>query len=147
MKNNYRQEKINTQVLVIGSGAGGAVTAATLAKAGFSVIVAEEGQRINTENISTHSTEAMKLLYRNRGMTPIFGNTTIAFVEGSCVGGSTEVNSAFWHRTPEEAIKRWIESEEELDIKPARSIRGILRSEKGKKNSNELQHDKSVWIK
>ncbi len=118
MKNNYRQEKINTQVLVVGSGAGGAVTAATLAKAGFSVIVAEEGQRINTENISTHSTEAMKLLYRNRGMTPIFGNTTIAFVEGSCLGGSTEINSAFWHRTPEEAIKRWGTKYKVKDLSP-----------------------------
>ncbi len=116
MKNNYRQEKINTQILVIGSGAGGAVTAATLAKAGYSVVILEEGERIDTNTLETHSTEAMKLLYRNRGMTPIFGNTTIAYVEGCCVGGSTEINSAFWHRTPEDCINRWTEKYKVKDL-------------------------------
>ena len=49
----------------------------------------------------------MERLYRRRGMTPILGRVPIGFVEGKCLGGSTEINSGFWHRTPPEVILRW----------------------------------------
>jgi choline dehydrogenase-like flavoprotein len=40
-------------------------------------------------------------------MTPILGHVPIGYVEGMCVGGSTEINSGFWHRTPAEVLLRW----------------------------------------
>ncbi|MBN2564021.1 MAG: GMC family oxidoreductase [Phycisphaerae bacterium] len=98
---------IKTQVLVIGSGAGGAVTAATLAEAGREVLILEEGLDVDTSQMATDTPEAMRLLYRHGGLSPILGNPTSAFVEGRCVGGSTEINSAFWHRTPEKALADW----------------------------------------
>ena len=49
----------------------------------------------------------MRSLYRRRGMTPILGHVPIAYVEGCCVGGSTEINSGFWHRPPTETLLRW----------------------------------------
>src|SRR5690349_18215162 len=95
-------------VVVIGSGAGGAVTALELATAGFDVIVLEEGRRHDrTHGYGAGTTEGMKQLYRRRGMTPIFGSVPIGYVEGRCVGGSTEINSGFWHRTPAEVLLRW----------------------------------------
>lgn len=96
-----------TQVLVIGSGAGGAATAATLAGRGYDVVVLEEGPHLDTSTIITNSPEAIAQLYRNRGVTPILGRPSIAYVEGRCVGGSTEVNSAFWHRLPPDCYHRW----------------------------------------
>jgi choline dehydrogenase-like flavoprotein len=96
-----------TQDLVIGSGAGGATVAATLARAGRSVLIAEEGPGVDTSTLPTHSPEAMRLLYRQGGLSPILGSARIAFVEGRCVGGSTEINSALWMRTREDAIERW----------------------------------------
>jgi choline dehydrogenase-like flavoprotein len=102
-----RAERVATQVLVIGSGAGGAITAATLAEAGYEVLIAEEGPAVDTARLATHTPGAMRLLYRNGGMAPILGKSNIAFVQGRCVGGSTEINSAFWHRTPVAAIERW----------------------------------------
>jgi len=98
---------LRTQVLVIGSGAGGAATAATLAQRGYEVVVLEEGPHLDTSAIATNSPEAIARLYRNGGLTPILGNSSIAYVEGCCVGGSTEVNSAFWHRLPEDCYPRW----------------------------------------
>ena len=99
---------MKTQVLVIGSGAGGAVTAYELAKAGMDVIVLEQGRRHDrTKTYGTGTTEGMKHLYRRRGMTPIVGSVPIGYVEGMCVGGSTEINSGFWHRTPAEVLLRW----------------------------------------
>jgi choline dehydrogenase-like flavoprotein len=94
-----------TQALVIGSGAGGAVTALELARAGIEVLLLEEGAPCPERNLSP--LDAFKVLYRDRGMTPILGPCAIGFVEGRVLGGSTEVNSGFWHRSPGEILLRW----------------------------------------
>ncbi|MFT5441829.1 MAG: nucleoside-diphosphate-sugar epimerase/choline dehydrogenase-like flavoprotein [Myxococcota bacterium] len=108
----YNEEDIperpsKAQVVVIGSGAGGAMTAATLAEGGYEVLILEEGPRLDTSAIVSNSTDALSSLYRNGGMTPILGAQNIAYVEGRCVGGSTEVNSGFWHRLPKDSYYRW----------------------------------------
>lgn len=108
-----------TQVVVIGSGAGGAVTAATLAARGFEVVVVEEGPNTDTRHTASNTPAAIAELYRNAGATPILGNPPIAYVEGCCVGGSTEVNSAFWHRLPPECYPRWRTSARLADFSPA----------------------------
>ncbi len=110
---------LRTQVLVVGSGAGGAVTAALLAEAGLDVLIAEEGPDVAPDSVVSNSPEAIARLYRNRGMTPILGSPNLAFVEGSCVGGSTEVNSAFWHRTPLDCYARWTADALLEDFTPA----------------------------
>lgn len=95
------------QVLIIGSGAGGATTAAVLAEKGFEVVVLEEGRRHALSSYGQQPTKAMQMLYRNRGMMPIMGSVPIGYVEGRCLGGSTEINSGFWHRLPPEFLLRW----------------------------------------
>ncbi|MBX9692039.1 MAG: GMC family oxidoreductase N-terminal domain-containing protein, partial [Cyanobacteria bacterium] len=98
---------IRVQALVIGSGAGGTITALELARAGYEVVVLEEGERHSLEDYGKPLPQAMQMLYRNKGMTPILGSVPIGFVEGRCLGGSTEVNSGFWHRLPPEFVLRW----------------------------------------
>jgi choline dehydrogenase-like flavoprotein len=110
---------LRTEVVVIGSGAGGAVTAAKLAEAGWDVLLVEEGGPVDKSDIPTHSTAAMRLWYRNNGLAPILGNVKIAFVEGRCVGGSTEINSAFWHRPMPQSIERWSEQYQIRDLTAA----------------------------
>ncbi len=100
-------KEISTEAVVIGSGAGGAVTAALLSEAGKQVLIVEEGPDVDTSKMSTNTPAAMRLLYRGGGLTPILGKPSQAFIEGCCVGGSTEINSAFWHRTPEPVIDDW----------------------------------------
>ena len=65
---------LKTQVLVIGSGAGGAVTALELASRGMDVTVVEEGDRHDLADYGASPTRAMQRLYRRRGMTPILGS-------------------------------------------------------------------------
>ena len=95
------------RALVVGSGAGGAVCAFELATAGWDVTVIEEGGAFALEDYGQSAERAMALLYRHRGMTPLLGANPIAYVEGCCVGGSTEINSGFWRRTPDATLDEW----------------------------------------
>ncbi|MEZ4233595.1 MAG: GMC family oxidoreductase [Polyangiaceae bacterium] len=95
------------QVLVVGSGAGGSTVAYELARRGFDVVILEEGGSFDADDYGQSAPVAMRKLYRKRGMTPILGSVPIGYVEGCCVGGSTEINSGFWHRTPPEVLLRW----------------------------------------
>jgi choline dehydrogenase-like flavoprotein len=123
----------SADVLIIGSGAGGAITAATLAEAGLDVLIAEEGPCIDTAAIGVNTPHAMQTLYRNAGLSPILGRSSIAFVEGRCVGGSTEINSAFWHRPPAQAVDRWVREyrvhdlDEDSLAELLAEIEGVLR--------------------
>ncbi len=101
------EKKKKIQVLVIGSGPGGAVTAMTCAENGMDVLLLEEGAKWDRSDYGDSATQGMRRLYRNRGMTPIVGKTPIGYVEGRCYGGSSEINSGFWHRTPNEILLRW----------------------------------------
>lgn len=98
---------VQAGVLIIGSGAGGAVTAMELASCGHDVLIVEEGDPPHPERLDPGSAESVASLYRARGMTPILGRVPIGYVEGCCVGGSTELNSGFWHRPPAETLLRW----------------------------------------
>lgn len=98
---------IQAEVLVIGSGAGGATTAATLAMAGRDVLIVEEGPEVPRGTVP-HAPASVQNLYRNGGLSPVLGTPNVAFVEGCCVGGSTEVNAGFWHRPPREVVDAWV---------------------------------------
>jgi choline dehydrogenase-like flavoprotein len=98
---------MKTDVLVVGSGAGGTVTALTLAAGGREVVVLEEGARVGLADYGAAPTEGMARLFRARGMNPIMGSVPVAYAEGRCVGGSTEINSGFWSRPPAELLAHW----------------------------------------
>lgn len=94
-------------VVVVGSGAGGAVVAAELAEAGHAVVVLEEGPYVPTERFTTDVSASVGTLYRDSGVSAALGRPPIAYSEGRCVGGSTVVNGAMAWRTPERVLARW----------------------------------------
>ena len=95
------------EIVVIGSGPGGAVTAATLASAGRDVLLIEEGPDLPQSSCTPFSFEEMKQKYRSGGITASFGKPSVAYAEGSCVGGGSEVNSGLYHRAPASVIEQW----------------------------------------
>lgn len=113
-----RPKVIRTEALVVGSGAGGAITAAMLAEVGVDVLVAEEGPWIEQGKLEPFSIEQLEAQYRNGGLTAALGNPTIAYAEGRCVGGGTEVNSGLYHRIPPDVVERWVREYRIRDLDP-----------------------------
>jgi choline dehydrogenase-like flavoprotein len=95
------------EVLVIGSGAGGATTAALLAESGIDVLVVEEGPWIEQGTVVPFSLEQMDRQYRSGGVTVALGRPSIAYTEGRCAGGGTEINSGLYRRPSDETLDRW----------------------------------------
>lgn len=95
------------EALVVGSGAGGATTAATLAAAGVRTLVVEEGPEVAMGATAQFSQHQMREQYRNRGQLVALGLPPITYAEGRCVGGSTEINSGLYHRPSPELLAGW----------------------------------------
>lgn len=95
------------EIVVIGSGPGGAITACLLAEAGRDVLLVEEGDYLPLNSCEPFSRDEMLQKYRNGGQTVALGKNKIAYVEGRCVGGGSEINSGLYHRTPPEILERW----------------------------------------
>ena len=109
---------LDADVLVIGSGAGGATTAAMLAEAGLDVLVVEEGEWVEQGSVVPFSLAQMDQQYRSGGVTVALGLPSIAYTEGRCVGGGTEINSGLYRRPPADVLERWATDYSIADFDP-----------------------------
>ena len=99
---------VAADVIVVGSGAGGAFAALELARAGLKVVIVEEGERWDSERIrSSHPLERFAGLYRDGGATVALGMPPIALPIGRAVGGTTAINSGTCFRPPEAVVQIW----------------------------------------
>ncbi len=97
----------STDVVVIGSGAGGAVAAHALAEAGMRVLCLEEGPHVTREQFSGRQLDATRQLYRLDGMTLALGTPAVVIPMGCSIGGTTTINAGTSFRTPDERLARW----------------------------------------
>jgi choline dehydrogenase-like flavoprotein len=109
---------LSCDVLVIGTGAGGASAAATLADSGINVMMLEEGPYVPADVAPWGLSAALPALWRGGGLTATVGATPIAFAEGRCVGGGTEINSAIFQRAPDEVVESWARANHLPDFSP-----------------------------
>jgi choline dehydrogenase-like flavoprotein len=109
---------LSCDVLVIGSGAGGACVAATLAEGNVDVLVLEEGPYVAADDAPVDLTDSMPTMWRGGGLTAALGTTPIAFAEGRCAGGGTEINSAIFQPASDEIIGRWARANHLSDLTP-----------------------------
>lgn len=104
---------LDTDVVVVGSGAGGAVVAATLADAGRKVLLLEEGGHVPQEVYGRLSpSQQMRAMWRDAGLTFAIGvgdSPVINVMMGKCVGGSSALTGGVCFRTPDSVLKTWRE--------------------------------------
>ncbi|HBA61314.1 MAG TPA: hypothetical protein DCZ92_10965 [Elusimicrobia bacterium] len=96
-------------VVVVGSGPGGAVIASRLQAAGKRVLVLEEGERPALQTLRRSTDSLLCRFYRNSGAVPFFGPFTFAFGEGKVAGGGSFVNAGLIWPAPERVLKDWAE--------------------------------------
>ena len=94
-------------VAIVGSGAGGAVTAAILAEAGLEVVVLEAGPYMDRRSYPDEPLAALAALYRDGGLTIAEGRPAIPTPVGRAVGGTTVINSGTCFRAPEDVLAGW----------------------------------------
>jgi choline dehydrogenase-like flavoprotein len=100
-------EELEADVVVIGTGAGGAVAAKELAERGVAVVMLEEGAYFRRADFTGHAVDMQFRLYRDGGATFTCGNVGIPVATGMTVGGTTTVNSGTCYRAPERVLTAW----------------------------------------
>ena len=97
---------LEADVCIVGSGAGGGVSAEILSKAGLSVIVVEEGPLRSSRDFRMREADAYPELYQESASRKT-RDKAINILQGRCVGGSTTVNWTSSFRTPETTLSYW----------------------------------------
>lgn len=98
---------LECDVVVVGTGAGGAVVGRELAEAGLAVVFVEEGHYYDRTQFTGRAFEMQQKLYRRGGSTFSVGNVGIPIPIGQSVGGTTTINSGTCYRTPDRVLRDW----------------------------------------
>lgn len=97
---------LEADVVVIGTGAGGGITAELLTRAGMRVVMLEEGPLKTSSDFNQLESEAYPTLYQESAARKT-DDKAINILQGRCVGGSTTVNWTSSFRTPSDTLAFW----------------------------------------
>jgi choline dehydrogenase-like flavoprotein len=99
---------LEADVVIVGTGAGGGVTAEILARQGLSVLMLEEGPLRSSRDFNMREAQAYPQLYQESASRKTL-DKAINILQGRCVGGSTTVNWTSSFRTPDSTLSFWVE--------------------------------------
>ena len=115
--------ELECDVVVVGSGAGGATVATELALAGKRVIVLEEGREVRAlDHGAMTQSQSLRHVWREGGMTTaigIDGAPTVNVTMGRVVGGSSMVTGGVCFRVNDEVLSRWSKDMGLAELTPA----------------------------
>ncbi len=120
-----------SEVVIVGSGAAGAVLGFRLAEAGVPVLLIERGRHVDPALFSEDEVEMLGTLYRD-GALQLARDFKLQVLQGMCVGGTTVINNAVSIPPPDEVLERWVRASgggfDAARVGPAvESIRRLLR--------------------
>jgi choline dehydrogenase-like flavoprotein len=98
--------EIRCEAAVIGTGAGGAIAARALARAGVGVVLLEEGGHHTSKEFDMEEAHAYPMLYQEQGNRAT-ADLSILVLQGRAVGGGTVVNWTTSFRTPARVLEHW----------------------------------------
>jgi choline dehydrogenase-like flavoprotein len=97
---------VEADVIIIGTGAGGGVTAEVLSQAGLKVVMIEEGGLKTSDDFNMNEIEAYGDLYQE-GAGRSTKDGAFSIFQGRTVGGTTVVNWTSSFRTPTSTLEHW----------------------------------------
>ncbi len=103
---NSSDVTLDCDVAIVGTGAGGAITARALANAGAKVVMLEEGGHHTSKEFDMQEATAYPTLYQEQG-NRASADLAITVLQGRSVGGGTTVNWTTSFRTPPHVLAHW----------------------------------------
>jgi choline dehydrogenase-like flavoprotein len=113
-----RETELECDVVVVGTGAGGAVVGKELVDRGHAVVFLEEGELHLRDAFRGRALDAHARFYRGHGAIAAIGRTLLPVFMGRMVGGSTAINGGTCFRTPEWVLEAWCDRLGTEDFSP-----------------------------
>ncbi|HEY1451507.1 MAG TPA: GMC family oxidoreductase [Solirubrobacteraceae bacterium] len=99
-------ETLESEICIVGTGAGGAILAYELAAKGHDVLMLERGRYVEPRHFSEDEIQMVSELYAD-GVMEQSEDFRFTILQGSCVGGSTTVNNSVCFDPPAGVLARW----------------------------------------
>ncbi len=103
-----RDVDVEVDFVVVGSGAGGATAAVTLARGGATVALVEAGAWRDPEDYPSSAYGGMRDLMDDWGAQVTANRALWPVVQARTMGGTTVINSAICVRTPDDIFAQWV---------------------------------------
>ena len=114
---------MSVDVVVVGSGSGGAVIAAELAEAGQEVLVLEEGPYIpSEEHARMRPSQSIRKAWREAAMSAAIGvgdSPVVNVTMGRLVGGSSALTGGVCFRIPDHVLDTWVNEHGLSELSPS----------------------------
>jgi choline dehydrogenase-like flavoprotein len=101
-----RDMRLDCDVVIVGSGAGGGAAAGALTEAGLDVVVLEAGDYVPDADLVPGEYEGYRRLYLNGGAMAS-DDAGLGLLAGATLGGGTTVNYTTAYRTPDRVREEW----------------------------------------
>ena len=101
-----KELRLEADVIVVGSGTGGAIAAYELAKAGHKVIILEAGRYVPSSDFKEDLADSMQRMFQDYALqTNATGD--LILLQGAMVGGSSVVDATICDRMPKAVLESW----------------------------------------
>jgi choline dehydrogenase-like flavoprotein len=106
---------LDCDVVVVGSGPGGATAARTLAEAGADVVLLEEGRWAQPGEFTRDPLTTLSGLYADGAFAFAKGRAPMQILRARLLGGTSVVNSAICWRLPRDVYDEWADADRGLE--------------------------------
>jgi len=144
--------ELHADVVVVGSGSGGAVVAAELAEAGQQVIVLEEGPFIASDDYAAmRPSQSIRHAWREGAMSAALGvgdSPIVNVTMGRLVGGSSALTGGVCFRIPDRVLHSWVHEHglDELSSQALEPFHRIVEERLGVTEVPPSLHSRSLQL-